>query len=82
MSATRKKRLPPEPVPAPYASADDRNVLAGAYKAGLIVAWKREALRGYQLTLPGRREEYVEVERLTKYIEKLTSARAARAPLS
>ena len=80
MSAGRRKDLLPELVPAPDVSADDRTVLAGAYKAGLIVAWKLEALRGYRLTLAGQREEYVEVAQLTKYVEKLASARAALAP--
>lgn len=73
--ATRKKDLPPEPVPAPDVSADDRIVLTSAYKAGLIVAWKREAVRGYRLTLAGRPDEYVEVEQLTKYLQKLGSSR-------
>jgi hypothetical protein len=76
--ATRKKDPPSEPVPD--VSADDRTALTGAYKAGLIVAWKREAVLGYRLTLAGQQDEYVEVEQLTTYLKKLSSARAGVSP--
>jgi len=49
-------------------------VLTDAYKAGLIVAWKRDAGRGYRLTFAGRPDEYVEVAKLTRYLEKLNGA--------
>ena len=58
------------PLP-PEVSADDRTVLTAAYKAGLILAWKRDSERGYCLRLAGRLDEYVEVNQLTKYLEKL-----------
>jgi hypothetical protein len=57
--------LPPE------VSGDDRTVLTAAYKAGLILAWKRDTQRGYCLTLAGRPDEYVEVDGLTKYLDRL-----------
>jgi hypothetical protein len=46
-------------------------VLTRAYKAGLIMAWKRDVDRGYRLTLAGRGEEYIEVAKLTDYLAKL-----------
>jgi len=52
-------------------SAEDRTTLTGAYKAGLILAWKLDIEHGYCLTLPGRPEEYVQVGRLTQYLEAL-----------
>jgi hypothetical protein len=54
-------------------------VLAGAYRAGLILAWKRDVERGYRLTLAGPREEYIEVAKLSGYVEKLRAASATRA---
>ena len=72
-STGRKDRPLPAP-PAPAVSDDDRAVLAGAFKAGLILAWKRDAERGYRLTLAGPREEYVQVAMLTGYLEKLRAA--------
>jgi hypothetical protein len=62
---------------APEVSGDDRAVLASAYKAGLILAWKRDVERGYRLTLTGRRDEYIEVAKLTGYLEKLKVAPGA-----
>ena len=32
---------------------------------------KRDTQRGYCLTIAGRLDEYVEVDRLTKYLDKL-----------
>jgi hypothetical protein len=40
-------------------SESDRDALIGAFKAGLIMAWKRDAERGYRLTFEGARDEYV-----------------------
>jgi hypothetical protein len=40
----------------------------------LIVAWRRDAERGYRLTFAGRPDEYVEVTKLTRYLEKLNGA--------
>jgi hypothetical protein len=63
------------PVPAPQQTAEvstsDRDALIGAYQAGLITAWKRDAERGYRLTFAGSRDEYVEVAKLTSYLGKL-----------
>ena len=79
MRAARTKPRPPA-TPAPLeVPDDDRVVLAGAYRAGLILAWKRDVERGYRLTLAGPREEYIEVAKLSGYVEKLRAASATRA---
>ncbi len=48
-------------------------MLARAYQAGLILAWKRDVDRGYRLTLASSREEYIEVAQLIRYLEKLSA---------
>lgn len=58
----------PQPVEV---SASDREALIDAFKAGLIVAWKLDADRGYRLTFAGARDEYVDVAKLTGYLGKL-----------
>ncbi len=70
----RTKAVLPAPLDPVECPPGDRAVLIGAYKAGLIVAWKRDAERGYRLTFAGRPDEYVEVTKLTRYLEKLTGA--------
>ena len=59
MSPKRKKDAAPAAPPPGEVSGDDRLVLTGAYKAGLILAWKRDTERGYCLTLAGKSDEYV-----------------------
>ena len=49
-------------------------MLTGAYKAGLIVAWKRDVERGFRLSFAGRADEYVEVHKLTSFLERLKGA--------
>jgi hypothetical protein len=73
---TNTKQRPPATPPPGAVSDDDRAVLAGAFKAGLILAWKRDVDRGYRLTLAGPREDYIEVAKLTAYLEKLKAASA------
>lgn len=70
----RTKAVVPAPPGPVEISTSDRTVLTGAYKAGLITAWKREAERGYRLTFAGRPDEYVEVAKLTSYLAKLGAA--------
>ena len=70
MRANGKKTGTVAGVPA-EASAEDRTALTGAYKAGLILAWKLDTERGYRLTLAGRPEEYVQVSLLTQYLKAL-----------
>jgi hypothetical protein len=70
----RKKDSAPAAPPAGEVSGDDRLVLTGAYKSGLIVAWKRDTERGYCLTLAGRSDEYVDVDKLAHYLAKLKAA--------
>ncbi len=74
LRAKRKKAVLPKPVDPVECAPADRAGLIGAYKAGLIVAWKRDAERGYRLTFAGRPDEYVEVTRLTRYLERLNGA--------
>jgi hypothetical protein len=62
---------PQEPVEV---SDSDREALIGAFKAGLIMAWKRDAERGYRLTFEGARDEYVEVAKLASYLGKVKAA--------
>lgn len=70
MRLKRTKVRVPGPVEPEEISTSDRAVLAGAYKAGLIMGWKRDAERGYRLTFAGREEAYVEVTKLASYIER------------
>ena len=65
-----KAPLPGLPDPVEV-STSDRAVLTGAYQAGLILAWKRDAERGFRLTFAGRADEYVEVTKLTRYLAGL-----------
>jgi hypothetical protein len=71
MARKSAKAAPPPPQATVEVSTADRDALIGAYKAGLIVAWKRDAERGYRLTFAGARDEYVEVPRLASYLGKL-----------
>jgi hypothetical protein len=52
-------------------SGADRDLLTHAYKAGLILGWKHDSERGYRLTLGDRRDEYVEMTKVSSYLEKL-----------
>jgi hypothetical protein len=73
MRAKRKEVVAPAPTPIEV-STSDRAALIAAYKAGVITAWKRDAERGYRLTISGRQDDYVEVAKLTKYLERLGGA--------
>ena len=75
MKVKRKssKAAAPAVVPAEV-SAVDRAALIAAYQAGVITAWKLDGERGYRLTVPGRQDDYVEVSKLAKYLEKLSGA--------
>ena len=66
-----KRTKDPLVPPAGEVSASDRDVLTGAYKSGLIVGWKRDNEQGYRLTLGDRRDTYVEVAKLGRYLEGL-----------
>ena len=57
------------PPPPGEVIASDREALTEAYRGGLITAWKRDDQRGYRLTLSDSREEYVDVAKLTAYLE-------------
>ena len=46
-------------------------MLVAAYKSGLISGWKSDREHGYRLTLADARDEYVEVAKLTSYLEDL-----------
>lgn len=66
-----KPKVTKEAPPPPEVLASDRDVLTRAYKTGLIVAWRRDTERGYRLTFDDRRDEYVELAKLTGYLERL-----------
>ena len=71
MRAKRTKDAILTPPPSAETSGADRDLLTHAYKAGLIVAWRHERERGYRLTLGNRRDEYVEMAKLSSYLERL-----------
>ena len=74
MSSKRPKALG-APAPAPVdISSSDREALIAAFRAGLITAWKHDAERGYRVSIAGRPDDYVDVPRLTKYLERLGGA--------
>ena len=70
----RQKRIKNK-IPAPPTlvemSGNDRDLLTKAYKTGLIFGWRQDRERGYRLTLGDRRDEYVEITKLSSYLEKL-----------
>jgi len=71
----RRLKRTKDPLPAlpdsVVTSTGDREILTRAYQAGLILAWKRDAERGFRLTFAGRADEYVEVTKLTRYLAGL-----------
>jgi hypothetical protein len=74
LRAKRTKTVPPAIPPPVECATSDRVVLIDAYKAGVIVAWRRDAERGYRLSFANRPDEYVEVAKLSRYLEKLNGA--------
>lgn len=74
MKAKRTKDAIPASPPVAEISGSDRDALTSAYKNGLIVGWRRDIERGYRLTLGDRRDEYVEITKLTSYLERLRKA--------
>ncbi len=71
MKPKRTKAATPPAQPLAEMSGSDRDVLTNAYKTGLIVGWSRDSERGYRLTRGDRRDEYVEIAKLTTYLDKL-----------
>jgi hypothetical protein len=68
------RKAPKATPPAAHAvgiTDSDRAMLVEAYKTGLITAWKHDGERSYRLTLRDRRDENVDVAKLTSYIEGL-----------
>jgi hypothetical protein len=74
MRPKRKKAVAPPSPPPVEVPTGDRAALIAAYKAGLITAWKHQGERGYRLTIPDRQDDYVEVAKLGKYLQRLASA--------
>lgn len=70
MKAKRSQGTVPSPAPAEI-SGPDRDLLTHAYKAGLILAWKHDRERGYRVTVDKRPDEYIEIAKLSSYLEKL-----------
>ena len=75
MKSKRTKEPIPTSPPAVEISQSNRDLLADAYKTGLIVGWRNESERGCRLTLGDRRDEYVEVAKLAGYLESLRKRR-------
>jgi hypothetical protein len=71
LRAKRTKAVLPAPPDAVECSPSDRAALTRAYKGGLLVAWKHDAERGYRLTFGDKREEYVKITDLPRYLAKL-----------
>jgi hypothetical protein len=77
MMRKRAKDVAP-PAPALVDTPElDREALIAAYQAGLITAWKHDGERGYRLTMSGRQDEYVEVAKLAKHLERLATLKPA-----
>ena len=74
MKPKRTKDALPAVPPLAEMLGSDRDALTHAYKSGLIVGWRRDTERGYRLTLGDRRDEYVEIAKLTSYLERLRKA--------
>jgi len=71
MKPKRIKNTIPTPPALAEISGNDRDLLTNAYKTGLITGWRHDRERGYRLTLGDRRDEYVEITKLSSYLEKL-----------
>ena len=71
MKTNRPKGTSATPSPLPEMSSDERSLLRDAYKSGLISGWKIDREHGYRLTLANSHDEYVEVAKLTSYLEGL-----------
>jgi hypothetical protein len=69
----RKAAVPSAPAPSEIA-ATDRDALIAAYQAGAITSWKRDAERGYRVSITGRADDYVQGSNLIKYLAKLRGA--------
>ena len=74
MGTKRAKETAPSVPTPPEITASDRDALIAAYKTGLIASWKRDAERGYRVSITGRADDYVEVPNLIKYLAKLKGA--------
>jgi hypothetical protein len=71
MRKTGSKTATATRAPLAEMSRGDRDVLVEAYKSGLISGWKSDPEHGYRLTLADARDEYVEIAKLTTYLEGL-----------
>ncbi len=63
------------PSPLPEISQNDKDLLANAYRSGLIASWKFDREHRYRLTLANQRDEYVKAAMLTAYLERLLKKR-------
>lgn len=76
MRAKRATAATAPTLSAPETPSGDQALLTQAYKAGLIVGWKHDGERGYRLTLRDRRDEYVEIAKLSGYLDRLRRSTA------
>ena len=74
MATKRTKEAVPIAPAVSEIAASDRDALIAAYQAGVITSWKRDAERGYRVSITGRPDDYVEVSKLIKYLAKLGGA--------
>ena len=65
---------PAAPAGPSEVSETDRTALTDAYKAGLILGWRRDAEHGYCLVLAGRTDAHVQVNGLMKYLQGLRAS--------
>ena len=73
---TKRTKAPAIP-PAPQVSETDRDMLIGAYRSGLISSWKLDSEQVYRLTHgPKGEDAYVEVAKLTRYLDGLRKSSA------
>jgi len=59
---------------SPEMSGGDRDLLTSAYRTGLIAGWRQDRERGYCVALGNQPDEYVEVAKLSSYLEKLRTS--------
>ncbi|HEV8438996.1 MAG TPA: hypothetical protein VGT40_12945 [Methylomirabilota bacterium] len=71
MATKRTKRELPVPAPPGQISSSDLAELTNAYRTGRIVGWRRDSERGYRVTRAGRPDDYVEVSKLSSYLQGL-----------
>ncbi len=68
---TKAKKTSAKAPPPSEMSSHHKDLLANAYKSGLILGWKKDGAHRYRLRLANQRDQSVEVAMLTTYLEGL-----------